>query len=133
MAFSSYKDTASGDIDLSVQLQSYGLACNGMFYRVKAGKNTGNHSRFPAGKAADLISYRDTSAFNLSLKTTETGIRTAYSLDRHGKICLSAIGKDFYLIQIFQKGGTVVPGHFIRMFCNIVPGSCRYRNDCQTV
>ena len=133
MAFSSYKDTASGDIDLSVQLQSYGLACDGMFYRVETRKNTGNHSRFPTGKAADLISYRDTSAFNLSLKTTETGIRTAYSLDRHGKICLSTIGKDFYLIQILPQGKSLIPGHLVRMFRNVVSGSGRDRNDGKTV
>src|SRR5699024_5098786 len=133
MALSCYKYAASGNINLPVQLQGYRLTGDGLIYSIKAGENAGNCGGFAAWQASDLFTYFYTSAFDLPLETTETGIRTAYPLHRHGKIGIGRIRTDFYLIQIFQKGGTVVPGHFIRMFCNIVPGSCRYRNDCQTV
>lgn len=93
------------------------------------GKNGADMRRFMAGKNRDLISDRDVSALDLTLKAAETVIRAADPLHGHGKTALHRICIDIDLFQIGEQRRTCVPWHVCGGFCNIVPTGGGYWND----
>ncbi len=114
------QNTASGNVNLRVQLDGDGTASLALLHRVTALMDGGNLRLFSAGKHHQLISYRDAAAFDLALEAAEGMIRTADTLHRHGKAGLCRIFLDVDAFQVGKQGLALIPEGALRGHRDVV-------------
>ena len=121
--------TASGYIDLCIKLDRYCLTLGGIINLLICIKDALYLSCLTTWQRGNLISDVNLANLNLSLKTTESAVRTAYTLYRHNETCLVGMIGNIDRLQIILKSTTLVPRCLCRLCRNIITNCCRYRNN----